>query len=120
MSTTFSSLPLETVQEIAGCIEKVHRPGLFTFSLTSKTFYNAAAFPIFRKISIMIHDHDGLRRDIDELVEALAARIPLVTFKASLLRGLYTLVAKRRPCMILTTVGLDDVALLGYWSKKNI
>jgi hypothetical protein len=75
MSTTnitFSSLPLEIVQQIADCVETVHRPSLFAFSLASKACYSAAAFLIFRKISITIHDRDGLRRDADRLVEALA------------------------------------------------
>lgn len=75
MSTTnitFSSLPLEIVQQMADCVETVHRPSLFGFSLASKACHSAAAFLIFRKISITIHDHDGLRRDADRLVEALA------------------------------------------------
>jgi hypothetical protein len=75
MSTTkitFPSLPLEIVQQVAGCIETVHRPSLLAFSLTSKACHRTAAFLLFRKISFMVHDCEGLRRDADGLVEALS------------------------------------------------
>jgi hypothetical protein len=75
MSTTkitLTSLPLEIVQQVADCIETVHRPSLFAFSLTSKACHRAAAFLLFRKISFMVHDCEGLRRDADRLVEALS------------------------------------------------
>ncbi|CAO2648685.1 Nn.00g079520.m01.CDS01 [Neocucurbitaria sp. VM-36] len=75
MSTTnitFSALPLELVQQIADCVEKVHRPSLFAFSLASKACHSAAAFLVVKKICITIHGCDKLQRDADRLVEALA------------------------------------------------
>jgi hypothetical protein len=72
ISILISSLPLEVVQQIVTCVERVHRPSLFAFSLASKVCHSAAAFLIFEKISITVHDRDGIRRDADRLVETLA------------------------------------------------
>ncbi|KAF2871258.1 hypothetical protein BDV95DRAFT_573622 [Massariosphaeria phaeospora] len=92
MSTTkitIPSLPLEILQQIADCVETVHRPSLFAFSLASKACHSAASLPIFRKISIMVRDPEGLRRDADRLVEALsradsARHVQSITIKGGL------------------------------------
>jgi hypothetical protein len=87
--TTLPSLPLEILQQIADCVEIVHRPSLFAFSLASNACHRAAASLVFRKISIMIHDREGLRRDADRLVEALfradsARQVQYITIKGAL------------------------------------
>jgi hypothetical protein len=69
---TLPSLPLELQQQIAACVETVHRPSLYAFSLTSKACHRASAFLIFRQINITIHHREGLRRDVDKLFEALS------------------------------------------------
>jgi len=66
------SLPLELLQQIAACVETVHPPSLYAFSLASKACHNASAFLIFRQINVTIHHHEGLRRDANRLVEALS------------------------------------------------
>jgi hypothetical protein len=66
------SLPLELLQQIAACVETVHRPSLYAFSLTNKACHRASVFLIFRQINITIHHREGLRRDADRLVEALS------------------------------------------------
>ena len=68
----FSSLPIEIVQQIADCIEHVHRPSLFTFSSASKACYKASAFLIFRRINVTVHYRASLKNDIDRLVKALS------------------------------------------------
>ncbi|PQE22664.1 hypothetical protein CJF31_00001608 [Rutstroemia sp. NJR-2017a BVV2] len=68
----FVSLLLEVLQYIAVCIETAYRPSLYTFRLTSKACYKAAVFLVFRQIIITVHDREGLRRDIDRLIEALS------------------------------------------------
>jgi hypothetical protein len=65
-------LPLEILQQIAACIETVHRPSLFTFSLTSQACYRASVFLIFRQISVLVRNPGDLRRDADKLTEALS------------------------------------------------
>jgi hypothetical protein len=70
MSLVF--LPLEILQQIAGCLETVHRPSLFTFSLTSQACYRASVFLIFRQINILVRNPGSLRRDADRLTEALS------------------------------------------------
>jgi hypothetical protein len=69
--TTMASLPLELLEQIADRLETAHRPSLFVFSLASKACYNAAAFLIFRNISIMIETPEGLQRDTGRLLETL-------------------------------------------------
>jgi hypothetical protein len=70
MSLVF--LPLEILQQIAACIETVHRPSLLTFSLINQACYRASVFLIFRQISILVRNPEGLRRDVDRLTEALS------------------------------------------------
>src|SRR4051794_2454672 len=92
MSTTkitMPFLPLEIVQQIADCVEIVHRPSLFAFSLASKACHRAAAFLVFRKISITIQDREGLQRDAGRLAEALfrtdsARHVQSITIKGAL------------------------------------
>ncbi|KAF2472671.1 uncharacterized protein BDR25DRAFT_324040 [Lindgomyces ingoldianus] len=67
----------------------MHRPSLFAFSLASKTCHRAATFLIFRKISVMIQDREGLQRDAGRLVEALfrtdsARHVQSITIKGAL------------------------------------
>ena len=86
---TMPSLPLEIVQQIADCVETVHRPSLFAFSLASKACHRAATFLIFWRISIMIQDREGLQRDAGRLVEALlrtdsARHVQSITIKGAL------------------------------------
>ncbi|KAF2123667.1 hypothetical protein P153DRAFT_412508 [Dothidotthia symphoricarpi CBS 119687] len=86
---TIPSLPLEIVQQIADCVEIVHRPSLFAFSLASRACHRAAAFLVFRKLSITIHNREGLRRDADRLVETLfradsARQVQNITIKGAL------------------------------------
>ncbi|KAF1948509.1 hypothetical protein CC80DRAFT_498161 [Byssothecium circinans] len=69
---TFPSLPLEVLQQIAGCVETVHRPSLYAFGLTSKACHRASALLIFRQINITVHHREGLRHDADRLVEILS------------------------------------------------
>jgi hypothetical protein len=71
---TLLSLPLELLQNVAGCLETAHRPmsSLQAFSLTS-TVCHAASLPfIFQRICITVHDREGLRRRVDALHEALS------------------------------------------------
>jgi hypothetical protein len=69
--TTMASLPLEILEQIAARLEAAHRPSLIAFSLASKACYNAAAFLVFRNISIMIETPEGLQRDASMLLETL-------------------------------------------------
>jgi hypothetical protein len=68
----FSSLPIEIVQQIAACIEHVHRPSLFNFSSTGKACYKASAFIIFQRINVTVHCRATLGDEIDRLVKALS------------------------------------------------
>jgi hypothetical protein len=86
---TIPSLPLEIVQQIADRVETVHRPSLFSFSLASEACHRAAAFLIFRKISIIIRNREGLQRDAGRLAEALfrtdsARHVQSITIKGAL------------------------------------
>lgn len=65
-------LPLELLQQIAACVETVHRPSIYAFSLTNKTCHSASTFLIFRQINVTVHNPQGLRRDADRLAEALS------------------------------------------------
>ncbi|PQE20309.1 kinase subdomain-containing protein [Rutstroemia sp. NJR-2017a BBW] len=66
------SLPHEILQHIAVCVETAYRPSLYAFSLTSKACHEAAVFVVFRQIIVTAHDREGLRRDVDRLIEALS------------------------------------------------
>jgi hypothetical protein len=67
-----TSLPLEIQQQIADCIEAAHRPSLFDLSLASNACNRAAAFVVFRDISITVRDPDGLQQDANRLIKALS------------------------------------------------
>ncbi|PSN74958.1 hypothetical protein BS50DRAFT_628208 [Corynespora cassiicola Philippines] len=67
-----SSLPLELLQQIADCVETVHRPSLYAFSLTSKACHNASMFLIFQHIDITVDHREKLRHDVEGLFEALS------------------------------------------------
>ncbi|CAL5866045.1 uncharacterized protein PFLUO_LOCUS252 [Penicillium psychrofluorescens] len=69
---TLLSLPLELLQHIAGCLETAHRPSLQAFSLTSSACHAASLPVIFQRICITVHNHEGLRRHVDSLREALS------------------------------------------------
>jgi hypothetical protein len=69
--STMASLPLEILEQVAARLEAAHRPSLFAFTLASKACYNAAAFLIFRNISIIIETPEGLQRDAARLLETL-------------------------------------------------
>lgn len=68
----FLSLPPEILQYIAVCVETVHPSSLRAFSLTSKACHKASVFVVFRRISITVHDREGLRRDVNRLIETLS------------------------------------------------
>ena len=83
------SLPLEILQQIADRVEIVHRPSLYAFSLTSKACHRASTFLIFRQLTITVHHREGLRCDINRLLEALSRtdsthHVRRITIKGSL------------------------------------
>ncbi|KAF2684989.1 hypothetical protein K458DRAFT_366493 [Lentithecium fluviatile CBS 122367] len=92
---TLLSLPLELLQQIAACVETVHRPSLCAFSLTSKACHGASAFLIFWQINITIHHREGLRRDVDRLVEALSRTDSARHVQRISIRGALRLNAKK-------------------------
>ncbi|KAF2675750.1 hypothetical protein K458DRAFT_437773 [Lentithecium fluviatile CBS 122367] len=92
---TLPSLPLELLQQIAACVETVHRPSLCAFSLTSKACHRASAFLIFWQINITIHHREGLRRDVDRLVEALSRTDSARHVQRISIRGALRLNAKK-------------------------
>jgi hypothetical protein len=67
-----TTLPLEIQQQIADCVEAAHRPSLFALSLASKACNRAAAFIVFRDISITVRNSEGLQQDADRLVKTLS------------------------------------------------
>jgi hypothetical protein len=86
---TMPSLPLEIVQQIADWVERMHRPSLFAFSRANKACHGAATLLVFRKISIVIQDREGLQRDAGKLAEALfrtdsARHVQSITIKGAL------------------------------------
>ncbi|KAF2445511.1 hypothetical protein P171DRAFT_520289 [Karstenula rhodostoma CBS 690.94] len=66
------SLPLEILQQTIECVETLHRPSLFSFSLTSKACRKASAFLLFRRLTVTVHDRDRLRCDVNTLLSALS------------------------------------------------
>ncbi|KAF2638717.1 hypothetical protein P280DRAFT_471276 [Massarina eburnea CBS 473.64] len=69
---TLPTLPLELRQQIAACVDTIHRPSLYAFALTSKACHAASTFLIYQQVNITVHDREGLRRDIFRLLEALS------------------------------------------------
>jgi hypothetical protein len=93
--TTMASLPLEILEQIADRLETAHRPSLFAFSLASKACYNAAAFLIFRNISIMIETREGLQRDAVRLFETLLRTDAARHVHSITVQGAFRLVTKK-------------------------
>ena len=92
---TFLSLPREVLQHIAVCVETAHWPSLQAFSLTSNACYEASVFVIFRRISITVHDREGLRRDVDALIEALSRTNSFRHIRQITIKGALKLKAKQ-------------------------
>lgn len=67
-----ASLPLEILQQIFEYVETRHRPSLFSLSLTSKAFYKASAFLLFRRLTVTVNHPDRLQHDVDTLLSALS------------------------------------------------
>ncbi|KAJ8069833.1 hypothetical protein OCU04_000247 [Sclerotinia nivalis] len=110
----FLSLPLEVLQHIAVCVETAYRPSLYAFSLTSKACQKAAVFLVFRQIIITVHDREGLRRDVDRLIEALSRTDSSRHIRRITIKGALRLNAKKtegygRQTPWLVTTGLDEV-----------
>lgn len=110
----FLSLPLEVLQHIAVCVETAYRPSLYAFSLTSKACHKAAVFLVFRQIIITVHDGEGLRRDVDRLIEALSRTDSSRHIRCITIKGALKLNAKKtegygRQTSWLVTTGLDEV-----------
>jgi hypothetical protein len=84
-----ATLPLEIQQQIADCVKAAHRPSLFALSLASKACNRAAAFVVFRDISITVRNPDGLQQDANRLVKTLsntdsARHVQSITIKGAL------------------------------------
>jgi hypothetical protein len=84
-----TTLPLEIQQQIADCVEAAHRPSLFALSLVSKACNRAAAFVVFRDISITVRNPDALQQDANRLVKTLphtdsARHVQSITIKGAL------------------------------------
>jgi hypothetical protein len=115
-----SSLPLEILQQIGGCVETLHWPSLFTFSLTSKACHRASALLILRKINIKIaHDGKGLQRDTDRLMETLsrmdsARHVQCITIKGDMRPSVKK---KGNNLEWLRETGLDEI--LVDWNLIN-
>lgn len=82
-------LPLEVLQHIAACVEAAHQPSVQAFSLTSQACHEASLCIIFQRTSITVRDREGLRRDVDALIEALESTnsfryIQQITIKGAL------------------------------------
>jgi hypothetical protein len=113
---TFLPLPLEALQNITACVERVHRPSLYAFSLTSKACHQAAAFLVFWHIVITVYNRKALRRYVDRLVEALTCtefsrHIRCITIKGDLkLKAKKTEgYSQQTPCLV--TTGLNEVLM---------
>lgn len=65
------SLPLELLQHIATCIDTAHRPSLYAFGFTCKTFHSVSALFIFRQITITVRSREGLQSATKRILEAL-------------------------------------------------
>jgi hypothetical protein len=113
---TFLPSPLEALQNIAACVERVHRPSLYASSLTSKACHQAAAFLVFWHIVITVYNRKALRRDVDRLVEALTCTESSRHIRCITIKGDLKLKAKKTegysqqtPCLV--TTGLDEVLM---------
>ncbi|KAJ4296815.1 hypothetical protein N0V90_006863 [Kalmusia sp. IMI 367209] len=111
---TLSYLPLELLQQIADCVETVHWPSLYAFSLTSKDCHRASAFLIFRQINIKINHPEGLRRNADRLVEALSRTDSACHVQCISIKGALRLSAKKtnsgdQDTNWLRRFGLDEI-----------
>jgi hypothetical protein len=111
---TFLSLPREILQHIAVCVEAAYRPSLYAFSLTSKACHKASVFLLFRQITITVHDREGLRCDVDRLIEALSRTDSSRHLQRITIKGALKLNAKKTEgygpqTPWLVTTGLDEV-----------
>jgi hypothetical protein len=89
------SLPLEILQQVADCVEAVHRPSLYALGLTSKACYEASTFLIFRQLSITVHHSEGLRRDADRLLASLSRTGSTHHVRCIVIKGALRLDAKK-------------------------
>ncbi|KAI8624406.1 hypothetical protein F5Y19DRAFT_318282 [Xylariaceae sp. FL1651] len=65
-------LPLETLQQIAGHVDRSHRPSLYAFGLASKTCRGATLPFIFHHIYLTISSCEALQHNVDALITALS------------------------------------------------
>jgi hypothetical protein len=126
--TTMASLPLEILEQIAARLEAAHRPSLIDFSLASKACYNAAAFLVFRNISIMIETPEGLQRDAGRLLETLLRTDAARHVYSITVRGAFRLDTKktdtsdtgsRRPWKPDIAEILDEEEYVHYSGEEN-
>lgn len=108
------ALPLELLQHIAVYIEAAHRPSLKSFSLTTTACHEASLSIIFQRISITVHDRQGLRRDVDVLTEALSRtdsfrRIQKITIKGALKLKAKQIEGHRPRTPWSVKIGLDEI-----------
>ncbi|TVY34831.1 hypothetical protein LSUB1_G008236 [Lachnellula subtilissima] len=66
------ALPLETLQQIAGHVDRSHRPSLYAFGLASKTCHSATLPLIFHHIHLSISSREALQRNVNALVTTLS------------------------------------------------
>lgn len=65
-------MPLETLQNLAGCLADSYRPSLYAFSLTSKACHQACALFIFRQINLKLRSRQALQHDVESLIKRLS------------------------------------------------
>ncbi|TVY44670.1 hypothetical protein LOCC1_G005843 [Lachnellula occidentalis] len=65
-------LPLETLQQIAGHVNRSHRPSLYAFGLASRTCRGATLPLIFDHLHLNINSREALQRNVDALVPILS------------------------------------------------
>jgi hypothetical protein len=66
------SLPVESLQQIAGYLDKSHRPSLYAFGMASKTCRGAIIPLILYQIYFLISSPEVLRRDVEALIKILS------------------------------------------------
>jgi hypothetical protein len=68
---TLLSLPLEIQQQIVDFVATLHRPSLYSFSLTSKACHKASTISLFRDLTLSLTTREALPHQIDTFVSAL-------------------------------------------------
>jgi hypothetical protein len=105
------SLPLEILQQIAGCVESAHSSSLYNFSLTSKACHRALTLLIFRQISIIVDNREALQRDVNRLVKALSRNDSAHHVQYFSIKGAMRLKAKKTD---------SDGQETPYWSRHGL